>query len=67
MCAVSSKIRQFSLIDKDRNHLVARFIWLKVLCAYPQIDPSVLHVAVMLHVYMYIYLVSSLLYVVPSL
>ena len=21
--------------DRDRNHLVARFIWLKVLCAYP--------------------------------
>ena len=21
--------------DRDRNHLVARFVWLKVLCAYP--------------------------------
>ena len=34
---ICSKIRQFSfsLYDRDRNHLVARFFWLKVLCAYP--------------------------------
>ena len=51
--------------DRDRNHLVARFIWLKVLCAYPSIDLSiVLHAAVMLNVYLVSdYIVKGVIYI----